>query len=188
MKQIRKGVFETNSSSSHSLQYSKKDRGYDYNLPVDKDGTLTLQFGEFGWGTGDAEDDLLKTSLQKISYFITDNCDLWDRDYDSWDEFIKDFIKLPKIAKLLEIIYYKCPQVNNIKFDMAPDSDSNIGYINHQSQGLTKNIYTSEDIENLIFNNSVMIIIDNDNGGYWNDYVTWDEDFPATEDIEELFD
>ena len=45
---IRFSTFETNSSSSHSLVISKKDRGYTYDFPVDESGILTVPFGEFG--------------------------------------------------------------------------------------------------------------------------------------------
>lgn len=48
MRQIRHNVFETNSSSTHCLAFSKKNRGYSYELPVDEDGVLTIPFGEFG--------------------------------------------------------------------------------------------------------------------------------------------
>ena len=72
MIKIRRNVFETNSSSSHSIAYSKKDRGWNYNLPVDEDGVLTIPFGKFGWSA-----NLLKTPIEKLSYYITDNFP-WD--------------------------------------------------------------------------------------------------------------
>jgi hypothetical protein len=42
MKQIRKGVFETNSSSTHSICIAKDD-----GLTIPK--SLHFDFGEFGW-------------------------------------------------------------------------------------------------------------------------------------------
>lgn len=48
MIKIRKNVFETNSSSTHSLVISKKDRGYDYDGLVIADGVLYISFGEYG--------------------------------------------------------------------------------------------------------------------------------------------
>ena len=47
MKQIRKDVFETNSSSVHTLQISK-DGLEPSELKLNKDGNIEVEFGEFG--------------------------------------------------------------------------------------------------------------------------------------------
>ena len=46
MKQIRKNVFETNSSSVHTLQISK-DGLEPSELKLNKDGNIEVEFGEF---------------------------------------------------------------------------------------------------------------------------------------------
>lgn len=59
MKQIRQGVFETNSSSTHSICIAK-----DVELTIPK--SLHFSFGEFGW-----EIDTLKSLGEKASYLYT---------------------------------------------------------------------------------------------------------------------
>lgn len=60
MIQIRNGVFETNSSSTHSICISKK--------PVDADGChVDFHFGEFGWENDDADvADYLYTAIYEL--------------------------------------------------------------------------------------------------------------------------
>lgn len=59
MKQIRKGVFETNSSSTHSICIAK-----DVELTIPK--SLYFSFGEFGW-----ECRTLYSVSEKASYLYT---------------------------------------------------------------------------------------------------------------------
>ncbi len=59
MKQIRQGVFETNSSSTHSICIAK-----DAELTIPK--LLHFEFGEFGW-----EYNTLKSMGEKASYLYT---------------------------------------------------------------------------------------------------------------------
>lgn len=59
MKQIRQGVFETNSSSTHSICIAK-----DVELIIPE--SITLCFGDFGW-----ERDTLQSVHDKASYLYT---------------------------------------------------------------------------------------------------------------------
>lgn len=59
MKKIRKGVFETNSSSTHSICIAK-----DTTITLPKN--LHFEFGEFGW-----EYDTLYSIAEKASYLYT---------------------------------------------------------------------------------------------------------------------
>lgn len=155
MIKIRHSVFETNSSSSHSLVFSSIDRGYSYDLPVDKKGVLTIPFGEFGWGP-----DILRTPLQKLSYLVTDNSQ-WRIDDDSrksWDDILEELKSNDKINEIINLVKSKCPQVKEVTFDVA-SSYYPRGYIDHDSVGTSN----SEDPEELIFNNRIIILIDNDN-------------------------
>ena len=62
--QIRKGVFETNSSSTHSICIAK-----DAELSIPQ--TLDFKFGEFGW-----EKDTLRSTNEKASYLFTALCSM----------------------------------------------------------------------------------------------------------------
>ena len=67
MIQIRNGVFETNSSSTHSIVLA--DKNVEPGLFVD------FAMGEFGWGF-----DKLATTDEKASYLYTAACCLYNRD------------------------------------------------------------------------------------------------------------
>ena len=65
-RQIRRKVFETNSSSMHSLTVEKK--GITEYLHVDEDeNKVIVNFGEFGW-------DMKPIMMQKQSYHILLQC------------------------------------------------------------------------------------------------------------------
>lgn len=180
MKQIRRGVFETNSSSSHSLAYSKKDRGYDYNLSVDDNGVLTIPFGEFGWGP-----QILSTPMEKLSYYITDN--LSNKFYgEKYSKNIEDEIyEDTKIEHLIRVIKKNCPNVKDVRFQPIDSNWSSLGYVDHQSGGTSNE---ECDVKKLIFDNSIIIVIDNDNSCHYKDYFeSWDGR-EARLSIEKLFD
>ena len=182
MKKIRRYIFETNSSSSHSLAFSKKNRGYSYELPVDEDGVLTIPFGEFGWGP-----DVLKTPIDKLSYYVTDNyMDGIDADKD-WEDVVEELKEKDWVRELIDMIKTNCPYVKEVTFEKS-DSYDPFGYVDHQSCGTSH----EDDIsaEELIFSNDVIIIIDNNNSCHFDDYFpwSWGSEVPAEKDIEELFD
>ena len=185
---IRHSVFETNSSSSHSLVFSKKNRGYDFDLPVDKDGTLVIPFGEFGWGP-----EVLHTPMEKLSYFVTDNA--------PWNVFGEDE-KIPfdtllekkilhnqNIQEVMQLIYAHCPQVKHIRFKPNDSSYYPLGYVDHESCGTSRGAEPYE----LIFNNGVIVLVDNDNSCHFEEYDSrynyrTGKYEPPEKDPEELFD
>lgn len=65
MIKIRRNVFETNSSSMHSLSVIGSDRVS--TLTTSKDGIIVVGEGEFGWGY-----DTLTTPSEKLSYLVTE--------------------------------------------------------------------------------------------------------------------
>lgn len=184
MIQIRKNVFETNSSSTHSLVISKKERSYDYSLPVDDDGTLTITFGEFGWGP-----ELLITPIEKLSYLVTDRGGLYDIPEElknADDNAIYDFImeESEAIKDIVEVVKNCCPEVKEVRFELG-DSWNPFGYVDHQSHGTSYGVDLS--IEDLIFSNKVVIMIDNDNSCHYEEYFTDWQGNPPTKDIEDIF-
>lgn len=181
MIQIRKNVFETNSSSTHSLVISNKERAYNYNLPVEG-GVLTIPFGEFGWGP-----ELLVEPIEKLSYLITDRIDLYDipEDIKDDDEAIQSLIRDSEpISEIIDAIKYCCPEVEEVRFEFG-DSWNPLGYVDHQSCGTSREDGLS--IEEIVFSNKVIIMISNDNGDYYEDYFTDWQGNPPTKDIETLF-
>ena len=183
MIQIRKNVFETNSSSTHSLVISKKERSYDYHLPVDN-GVLTIAFGEFGWGP-----DILSTPIEKLSYLVTDRSGLYDIPEELKNESdgaIYDYImeESEAIRDIIEVVKSCCPEVEEVRFELG-DSWNPFGYVDHQSQGTSYEDGLS--IEEIIFSNKVIIMIANDNGYYYEEYFTDWQGNPPTKDIEDLF-
>lgn len=181
MLQIRKNVFETNSSSTHSLVISNKERSYNYNLPVES-GVLTIPFGEFGWGP-----ELLVEPIEKLSYLVTDRIDLYDipEEIKNDEDAIQALImESEPIREIIEAIKYCCPEIDEVRFEIG-DSWNPFGYVDHQSCGTSHEHGLS--IEEIVFSNKVIIMISNDNGYYYEDYFTSWDGRPATKDIETLF-
>lgn len=82
-KIIRKRIWETNSSATHALIYDSS--GMESNkLPMDKDGYILTDFGDFGYGAGE-----FWTQEEKLSYLVT-NCYYlggWDEDITAEDNY-----------------------------------------------------------------------------------------------------
>ena len=81
MRSIRKNIFETNSSSVHTLTF-KSDGLEKSHLPVNKSGYTLAYYGEFG-----REDAYYFTQEEKLSYLVTliwyYDCDYIDESEDS---------------------------------------------------------------------------------------------------------
>jgi hypothetical protein len=152
---IRQNVFETNSSSTHSLSISNinnidntiKDKYLKLNL--------FLRFDEFGWGY-----DNLETPQDKLTYILTMITNNNFNRYNDNEGDIKE--------RLLELDVYK--RVNNVvKKYTGKDiyTDINIkdfGHIDHQSNDILDEWLDDEEkIASIIFNSDSCITIDNDN-------------------------
>lgn len=141
---VRQGVFETNSSSSHSISIKIKPFKKDNSLMSDFEDTITIETGEFGWGW-----DKYNDAYTKASYFLTYYFDNEDK---------KDM--------LIRVISKNCP-CNTIKF-----VNDEYSYIDHQSWDILDEIHTEEELENFIFNKNSWLFIGNDNddppNGFYN--------------------
>lgn len=168
MKLIRNGVFETNSSSAHSLAYKNTVlRDYNYKPKDDlcfatKELHLTkkpkeyemysympLYFDEYGWGF-----DVLSSPAEKLSYLMSSVYQ-----YKTWgvikeDPFFKQVIQW---LNELDIIV-------NLPEEYG-DSSNVDAEINHQSYDVvTKDMFkTKYDLLTYLFNNDIVIHIENDN-------------------------
>lgn len=207
MIKIRNSVFETNSSSTHSLVYSKKDRKTKNPLELDANhrcyddvekGLLCVRFGEFGWGPA-----ILVDPRDKLNYLMTQIADEVIGSYDAeeipWPEIQKRLLADSKVQKVLQVIQKHLPEVKGFKFlrpgesPYEEDADNftsyyPVGYIDHESCG-TANAVSPEE---LIFNDKILILIDNDNSYVFEDYLNnydenWERKLPPNKDPEELF-
>ena len=133
-KIIRTGVFETNSSSSHSLSVAREDQEFVYDtIYPDQNGLISVIGQEFGWGW-----DKYNDARTKLAYAFQDS-----------DENNYELIKR---------VVRKQTGATEVSFD----EDS--GYIDHDGVGTTGDIRGSEeDMRNFIFNKNSWLFIGNDN-------------------------
>lgn len=165
MKLIRNGVFETNSSSAHSLAYGtgKIIRGGGWGLPPDetdfsnpmycldevpdkyKGYTFYEWLGEYGW-----DDKTLYSPQQKFSYLLTQIAKTSEELHESTEYYV-----------LKEMM-------DNIGLNIEPSDEDEEGYIDHQSYGIVDMslFKTKEDLITYLFNDNIAIHIENDNDEY----------------------
>lgn len=175
MKQtIRFNTFETNSSSAHSLVYSKKnpDR-VEYHLDLEEDGSLLIHFHSYNWNGPAETGDLLSKANDKLDYIMSLLCSIiyWKKPFDFLEqneEYVKSTIyeEVPEAKKLLDDICEVIPEITDIHFALnydGWDSESATGEIDHQSAGGLE----SDDYLNIIFNKGCLILVTNDNEWYY---------------------
>lgn len=142
-KQIRSNIFETNSSSSHSLScYSISSFKPEYiNIDsfLDENGEIIITGGEYGWCGPN-----IKTCKDKINY-------LW-----TYNQYKENPLTKEEFTNFLKSIFPSLVNVNYKDYDQYYEN----GYIDHQSFNLLdKEHITSKEF--LI--NPYFIEIDNDN-------------------------
>ena len=132
----RINVFETNSSSSHSISFNPWKLGKDgNNFAPDDDGKIYVTGDEFGWGWSSHND-----SVTKANYYLEQYKDDPDR-LDLLKEVIQDYTGLPTVI-----------------------NRSGSGYIDHQSFGtLDLPANDSEALKDWLFNPDNWLYIGNDN-------------------------
>lgn len=146
-KLIRKGVFETNSSSCHSISIAEGNELLDTLYP-NKDGIVEIEGAEFGW-----EYEKYKDAGSKASYAMIYAID-WSRDKsEEFQQILKDVIK--KQSGAVDVVFKRKDN------DFYP-----YGYIDHQSVEDEDLHYMFEEPELLrrfIFDKNSVLITDNDN-------------------------
>ncbi len=149
--QIRRGVFETNSSSSHSISISNKSGLMD-TIGPDDNGVITLVGGKFGWEVEDYDDARTKANycIQDIAY------PNYDKDYKvtgvSYDE--------ENAERLIRVIKAQTG-CEKVVFDDRAIGD---GYVDHQSAGTTEEAFRDDNsLRMFIFNKHSILHTDNDN-------------------------
>ena len=145
MIQIRKGVFETNSSSSHSIVITKENKPQkemiEYNYLNDK-GKLRLWEDELTFGRTPFA--ILNNWMGRLCYAIAAK-------HDSMMDEIE------------AVCYAHIAGFTGFEFDKSRWSGTEeYGYIDHQSYGLLEELLKKTTLEDFIFNDRYIVIIDGD--------------------------
>lgn len=163
MRQIRSGVFETNSSSTHSVSV-RCGKGLQQNwMPVGNDGYIHASLDEFGW-----EIETYRDQDAKLSYLLTmaymknpPSVHSWSDEYSKPDD-IKRFMKTKDFKMISDAVakYAGCKGV------MLDGIDG--GYIDHQSHEdyMTTQEFLDEygvDVIEFVYGRGVYVHTDNDN-------------------------
>lgn len=150
MKNIRHKVFETNSSSTHSISITKNSDGiYDTIVP-DNNGVIVLNGGEFGWAWEKYNDSLTKLNYASIYA-------LFEASIGNSKENLKDL--------LLEVVKEHTGAKEIIfNFSVNDTENTNYSYIDHQSTDTAKDAFSSkESLKDFIFNPKSWLFTGNDN-------------------------
>lgn len=169
MKQIRRNVFETNSSSSHAISFSKSKHEVDYTqLVPDFNGVIHSWFDEFGWGYYGFEDT--NTAQVKLSYLITQICETndcprpWCCEKYELQEAAEAVMETDDF-KMLEKDIVSTLKEHGIPAEKIIVEANQEGYVDHQSVTGIKNVLPDEcsTYSDFIFDKGYDLIIDNDN-------------------------
>lgn len=161
-RKIRCGVWQTNSSSEHSVSISKK-KMMNFALPeLDEEDYLVACFDEFGW-----EIRSYNSPMIKLSYALTMVAMVHSHEFYSEEEFYE----LDDFKMIEDVVKNKISDCKGIQ--MAEHSFDNEfcgidGYIDHQSYecySCLQDFLNDYDItlEDFIFNADVILQTDNDN-------------------------
>ena len=153
MKTIRRSVFETNSSSTHSITIADSG-GLKGTLPCNG-GVIEVGGGEFGW-----EHEEYTDALTKLQYLVTR---IFEKHVGKdgsveWNDVNKDWW-----VKLSRAVEYHTGCILELK--IHEKGWYPIGYIDHQSIGVADEVLnaTVGKIKRFIFNPRSVIEISNDN-------------------------
>ncbi len=144
-RRIRMRCFETNSSSVHSVVYSKNDL-MPSELKIGKDGYIHMEYGEFDSSEAEYYDQYTKLQyLLTAAYYLDSE---WDTGCNYEFKRIEDAIKEYTGAKGIVISEYPEP------------------YIDHQSvpygENELVNTWREDDVINFVFNKSIGLRTDCD--------------------------
>lgn len=161
-RQIRRSVFETNSSSMHSLSITSGVIEPNH-MSVNDEDKIEVELGEFGWGY-----DCYTDQLNKLSYLMTmctGTCGATTEE---------GFYESESFKKIEDAIreYCGCSGIEIVNANFHTDEWSGgkyldyDGYIDHQSMYNSVDDFLADyntDIIEFVFNPNVKLIIDNDN-------------------------
>ena len=158
-RNIRKGVFETNSSSTHSIVISPETPHMYDTIHPDGNGEIWLNGGEFGWNWERFDDAKTKANYCAVDQFGNEvNM-----------QMLMDVLKEHTGAK--EIMF---------NFTTNWDVDElNHSYVDHQSYGTSSKAFESKrKLKNFIFNPYSILFTGNDNSDAPMNFFIEDGDIP----------
>jgi len=139
----RRSVFETNSSSTHSISIASGAETLD-TLPMEN-GVVAIEGGEFGWEVNDYYD-----ACSKASYCMT-----WAFQYGTEEH-----------REMLKRVIQQRTGADKVVLRQGDDSYYPNGYIDHQSDDVCKEAFKSEkSLRDFIFDPRSWFHTCNDNGG-----------------------
>lgn len=155
MHKIRKSVFETNSSSSHSLTLSSNElAAQPFSKDVLRAGALSLYKGEYGW-----EWYRYYSVIGKLNYLLTQ---LFTDDIPNGDA-LEVTNELREQDHRFDMLCKVVKEHTGVDILVSPGST---GYIDHDSVGVGLEAFHSEDkLRSLLFSEENYIETGNDNSG-----------------------
>jgi hypothetical protein len=156
--QTRHGVFETNSSSTHSISIHASSDGVYDTLPVNDDGVVHLRGGSFGW-----EWNRYNDAETKANYCAIDAHSRYcEKDYNETP--FSDEVIAARVQMLKEVIM-EVTGAKDVVFDFSTEYNrSNWSYIDHQSYGTSFDAFESKEaLKEFIFNPKSVLRTGNDN-------------------------
>ncbi len=167
MINIRRGTFETNSSSTHSICITKEDK----NVKIPEKLRVNIRNYEFGW-----EYDKYLSTDEKFAYLVMGIVSGWD------DNFIEDSKRLDKLLKMLKNIGVNSIHIEGLDIVCYGDSgtyyDPYDGYVDHASEmeEMVEVLLENEEmLKRYLFSNDSFILTGNDNeDGYQTISVSYD--------------
>ena len=149
MKKVRVSVFETNSSSMHSLSIGSNKKMEV--LDEEKTEQIILGTGEYDWGP-----ENLTTWLEKADYLAVDAINREDE--------IEKGLLLEALSLAFPNATFEFALLNsNEDEDDEDETKTYSGYLDHESVGtIWSELDTVEKVFKILFGNSI-IVVDNDN-------------------------
>lgn len=194
-KQIRQNVFETNSSSTHSISIAEKNNSelMDNSLIPDSNGYINLGGGEFGWEFKKYNDALTKSNYVSVLLMHLKHAVIRHKEKPEHNEYYD----LPKWA---DENYGQCyrnfneviTEQTGCKYVSINASShyksNNWSYIDHQSCEDVKDnewLLNKEKIRQFIFNKNSWLCTGNDNSNHYWEFKDGEEPVLAGSDDED---
>ena len=167
-RQIRQGVFETNSSSIHTIAIAKGTRELGINTVIHNGGAIAFNLGEFGW-----EARKYTSIKNRASYLWTLACSDTIKEANKRERFIRETLNEVGIKCVFQPVVKK---VYESGWECCGTEDGEYFYIDHSDSWgtFTDRLFSDKDLLlDFLFGDSYVITY-NDNDDY--DNWLWAED------------